>query len=177
MVFLLDMINSRKGLLIWGASVAALAGFAGYLRTRLVNSRLNQMIDAFLEGGVDSVLSDSSASVRFNAIGRALGNAAENLFFPSGFGARIGSAYGGFLVELGFFAIPAIIVISYGLALTFRKKRSRILYFLVVSLLLLNNTQIGNPLLLLVIGINLFDVLRERRKTPEGNENKNPANC
>lgn len=162
-VFLLDMINSKKGARVWGASVVALIAFLTYLNTKLTNSRLNQMLDAFINGGVDSVLSDGSASVRFHAIGRALGNAADNLFMPNGFGARIGSAYGGLLVEIGIFAIPAITLISYGLSLTFKKRRSRIIYFVVVTFLLLNNTQIGNPLLLMVIGINLYDLINATR--------------
>ena len=59
-------------------------------------------------------------------------------------------------MELGFFAIPIILMISSAMAKTFRKPRSRIAYFIVVTLLLLNNTQMGNPLLLMVVGINLF---------------------
>ena len=121
------------------------------------------MLDAFINGGVDSVLSDGSASVRFNAIGRALGNAAGNMFMPNGFGARIGSAYGGLLVEIGIFAIPAILLISYGLSLTYNKTRSKVVYFFVVTALLLNNTQIGNPLLLMVIGINIHDLIVAKR--------------
>ncbi len=162
-VFLLDRTNSKKGLYVWTASIVTLVGFGYYLSTRLSESRLNQMIKAFLEGGMDSILTDGSASIRFYAIGRALDNAASNMLMPNGFGARIGSAYGGLLVEIGIFAIPAIILISYGLSLTFEKKKSRVVYFIVVTLLLLNNTQIGNPLLLLVVGLNLHDLTLARR--------------
>lgn len=155
-VFLFDMINNKKGLYAWTASIIALVVFFSYLNTKLANTRLNQMLDAFFNGGIDSVLSDGSASIRFNAISKALTQAAGNLFLPNGFGSRIGSAYGGLLVELGFFAVPAILFISYGFCLTFQKLRSRILYYLVVTVLLLNNTQIGNPLLLMVIGMNIY---------------------
>lgn len=162
-VLLLDIINSKKGLYIWIASLFALIWFGYFLSTSLADSRLNQMIDAFFNGGVDSVLSDGSASVRFNAIGRALRTAAGNRFMPNGFGARVGSAYGGLLVELGIFAVPAILLISYSLSLTFDKVRSRVAYFIVVTLLLLNNTQIGNPLLLMVVGLNLYCLANEKR--------------
>ena len=53
---------------------------------------------------------------------------------------------------------------------TFRKPRSRIAYFIVVTLLLLNNTQMGNPLLLMVVGINLFYEAEEEKKEPEAIE-------
>ena len=149
------------------ASIVAFIGFVIYLNTKLVNSRLYQMIDLFWNGGVDSVLSDGSANVRFNAIERALSTARDNLFFPSGFSSRIGSAYGGLLVELGIFAIPAILLISYNLALTFNKKSTKRLYFIVVTLLLLNNTQIGNPLLLIIIGTNIY---YRRFEVQEGTE-------
>ena len=155
-VFLLDEINTRRGLVVWIAAVAAVALFIYYVNTRPETNRLYQLYNAFFNGGVDSVLSDGSASIRYNAIGRALGNAARNWFIPSGFGARIGSAYGGMLVELGIFALPAILLISYGFSLTFNKMRSRVVYYIVITILLLNNTQIGNPLLLMVIGINFY---------------------
>ncbi len=166
-VFLFDMTNTKKGMYIWMASIVAFIGFVIYLNTKLVNSRLYQMIDSFWNGGVDSVLSDGSANVRFNAIERALSTARDNLFFPSGFSSRIGSAYGGLLVELGIFAIPAILLISYNLALTFNKKSTKRLYFIVVTLLLLNNTQIGNPLLLIIIGTNIY---YRRFEVQEGTE-------
>lgn len=163
MVFLLDVINTKKGVYIWGGSILASVIFIQYLNTELVGSRLNQMITIFFDGGIDSILLDESASTRFNAIRQSIGTATANLFFPSGFDARIGSAYGGFLVELGFFAIPAIVFISYSFALTFKNKRSKIIYFVVVTLLLLNNTQIGNPLLLVVIGINLHSSYKDKK--------------
>ena len=162
-VFLLDMINSKKGLYIWGGSIVALIAFSYYMTTRMTSSRVYEMIDTFFNEGLESVLTDGSASTRYNAIGRALSNAASRFFIPDGFGDRIGSAYGGLLVELGFFAFPAIILISYGFCLTFDKKRSRVMYFIVVTLLLLNNTQIGNPLLLMVIGINLYNHGKKRQ--------------
>lgn len=162
-VFLLDVINSRKGVYVWAGSIVAAASFLVYLNNKLTGSRLNQMVDAFLNGGVDNVLSDGSASIRINAIWRALENAAGNMFLPNGFGSRIGSAYGGMLVEIGLFAIPAIILISFGLSVTFNKTISKVVYFIVTTLLLLNNTQIGNPLLLLVIGTNLRYLIQSKR--------------
>jgi len=155
-VFLLDVINSRRGVYIWIASIVAIIAFLFYLKTKLSGSRLSQIVNAFMNGGIDSVLEDASALVRFNAIGRAFQTALSNGLMPKGFGNRIGSAYGGMLVELGLFALPAIILISWSMSLTFEKKRSRIAYFIVVTLLLLNNTQIGNPLLLMTMGVNLF---------------------
>lgn len=169
-VFLFDVINSKKGLGIWIASIIAGIIFIYLLNTTLAGTRLGQMFHSFFEGGVDSVLSDGSASVRLNAIGRALSTAFENGFIPGGFGYRIGSGYGSMLVELGFFAIPIILMISSAMAKTFRKPRSRIAYFIVVTLLLLNNTQMGNPLLLMVVGINLFYEAEEEKKEPEAIE-------
>lgn len=163
-VLLLDMQNDRKGILIWAASIAAVIGFIIVLRTKLANSRLNQMINTLLTQGMDGILSDASASVRFNAIRRAFDEALNNRLLPGGFNSRIGSAYGSLLVEIGFFAFPAIFLISYSMSQSFSKKGSKIVYFIVVTLLLLNNTQIGNPLLLMVIGINLYSTISEKRK-------------
>lgn len=166
-VFLLDEIKSKKGIYIWFGSMMAAFGFWHYLNTRLVNSRLYVMVDAFKNGGVNTVLEDGSANVRLGSIENALQIVKENRLFPNGFGNRIGSAYGGLLVELGLFAIPAILLISYTMSLTFDKRISRIIYFIVITVLLLNNTQIGNPLLLMVIGMNLQEVIVKKRISVE----------
>jgi len=79
----------------------------------------------------------------------------DNYFLPLGYTRRIGSGYGGFLCELGFFALPVLWCISLVMSWTFKKRVSRVLYFVVVTILLFNNTQLGNPLLLLVLGVNL----------------------
>lgn len=155
-VYLFDVINSKKGVWLWGASAVAGGVFVYLLNTRLSNTRLSQMITLFLNGGVEEILSDASASVRFHAIGKALSTAFGNMLIPGGFDSRIGSGYGGLLIELGFFAIPVMYMISSNMGKTFEKTRSRVAYTIVISLLLLNNTQMGNPLLLLVIGVNIF---------------------
>ena len=56
---------------------------------------------------------------------------------------------------MGFFALPILYCISWTMSLTFKKRVSQILYFVVVTVLLFNNTQIGNPLLLVVLAINI----------------------
>ena len=72
--------------------------------------------------------------------------------------------YGGFLCELGLFSLPILVSISAVMAKTFEKKFSRVAYFILVTALLLNNTQIGNPLLLFVLGMNVALPKKETAK-------------
>lgn len=155
-VFLFDNINSRKGFVTWITAIAGMVIFLYVLNTFMTDTRLYQIYTDFVEGGVDNVLEDSSADTRFNSISGALSAAFENYLLPAGFSDRIGSGFGGFLVELGIFSLPVLFCISQGMARTFNKLRSVVLYFVVITFLLFNNTQLGNPLLLVVIGINLW---------------------
>lgn len=156
MVYLMDVINSKKGVAIWTGSIIAAISFFILLNTKLSGTRLNQMIGSLFTDGISGVLSDASAGVRFNAIKGALNRAFKNMLIPNGFNSRIGSGYGGLLVELGVLAIPIMTMISIWMSKTFKRLFSQIIYFIVITLLLFNNTQMGNPLLLLVIGINSF---------------------
>lgn len=155
-VYLVDVINSKKGIIIWIVSIIAAVSFFVLLNTRLSNSRLSQMVGALFSDGISGVLSDASAGVRWNAIKGALDRAWKNGLLPNGFNSRIGSGYGGLLVELGVLAIPIMTMISFRMSKTFKKLSSQMVYFVVVTILLFNNTQMGNPLLLLVVGINSF---------------------
>jgi len=154
-VYLLDAANTRKGLYIWLAAIIALVGFVILLNTALVGTRLHQLFTIYVQGGTDEILNDASAGTRYDSLSVAINDSLDNYFLPLGYTRRIGSGYGGFLCELGFFALPVLWCISLVMSWTFKKRVSRVLYFVVVTILLFNNTQLGNPLLLLVLGVNL----------------------
>ena len=123
MTFLLDIINTWRGIGIWIASIAGIGVFFVLLNTVLAESRLHDLLYTFLEGGSNAIISgDASAETRFNSILNALGASLDNFLMPLGYTMRIGSGYGGFLCELGLFAIPVIVSISYAMSLTFNKK-------------------------------------------------------
>ena len=160
-VYLLEVAEGWKGFAIWAATVVAVIVFLTLLDTVFANTRMSEIYHSFMDGGMDEISEDVSSVNRMDAIFNAITDAFNNFLLPLGFQKRIGSGYGGFLCELGFFAIPIMFAISRAMALTFRKKHCQILYFIVVTVLLFNNTQIGNPMMLFVVGSNV--ALAEKR--------------
>ena len=156
MVYMLDNVSTKRGLYIWFATIAF--GLLGlYILTRyMTGTRLYALAYRFINNGLSDMTEDASINVRMNSIIRAFREVFENHLLPQGFGRRIGSGYGGFLCELGFFAIPVLVLISSAMSKTQSKRISRVVYFIVISVLLCNNTQIGNPLLLMTVGTNLY---------------------
>lgn len=161
-IYLLEYSNTLKGFLLFVLFCVAIVAFLIIINTFLKDSRIYQLVNAFFETGLEGVLADESATTRSDAISHALQDAYENNFIPLGYSRRIGSGYGGFLCELGVFAFPIIISVSYYMSISFKKSICKILYFVIFTLLMLNNTQVGNPLLLFVIGTNLYFRRTER---------------
>ena len=161
--YLLEMTNSRRGLYIWGGAVLAVVAFFILLNTVLVDSRLYQLFSTFMNQGMDGVLSDASAGARYDSLTVAISDSFSNYLLPMGYTKRIGSGYGGFLCELGLFAIPILCCISWAMSKTFKKTGTKILYFILVTILLFNNTQVGNPLLLMVVATNLAVPVIEKK--------------
>lgn len=157
-VYMLDVVNTRRGYLVWAGAVIAAIAFWILLNTVLTDSRLYQLIQLYAKEGVNGILGDVSAGERYSSLTGSIRDAFEHYLLPMGYTQRIGSGYGGFLCELGFLALPILGCISRAMSLTFQKKVSQILYFVLVTVLLFNSTQIGNPLLLTVIAWNLFSV-------------------
>ena len=174
-VYLVDALNTKVGKYIWTVAVVGVIAFFILLNTVLVGTRIYELYSKLVDGGADGLLSDESASIRFNAVIRAITNAFENFLMPMGFGERIGSGYGGFLCELGLFSLPILAAISGVMAKTFNKKFSRVAYFILVTALLFNNTQIGNPLLLFVLGMNV--ALPNKEIVRLRSEKKNDVDC
>lgn len=161
---LVEVTNTRRGAYIWlGAFVAGIA-FLIILNTAMVGTRMHEIYTKFMKGGLDSILKDESAGNRFDALEGAILDPLKNFLMPMGYTTRIGSGYGGFLCELGLFSLPILICISRAMSVTFKRTVTRAIYFAVVTFLLFNNTQVGNPLLLFVIGAN---VAVPSRKTPK----------
>lgn len=122
----------------------------------LQGTRLYDLLSKIIQGNKISIYDDESVGNRVNEILNSLRIAFEGGLIPQGFHSRIGSGFGGFLVELGFLAIPEILVITFALSLTPNSVLLRYIYFAVVLLLHFNNTQIGNPILLYTVGYNIY---------------------
>ncbi|MBE6564077.1 MAG: hypothetical protein E7655_02220 [Ruminococcaceae bacterium] len=160
LVYLMDSTNTKKGVLIWCVVILAVIAFVILFNTVLEKTRLHHLITLLMQEGVDGLLNDVSAGNRYDSLANAIADSLDNNLMPLGYEKRIGSGYGGFLCELGFFALPILCCISLALSKTFEKTFSQIVYFVLVTILLFNNTQIGNPLLLSVIAINLYHASR-----------------
>ena len=152
--FLIDNISSKKGSLIVIVTIFMVFGFLFLLNTVLIDTRVNTIITGFMNEGTMGVEDDSSVNARYNSIFDAIQDAFGNYLMPIGFRGRVGSAYGGFLCELGLFAIPLLYSISKLVSFSFSKMLTRILFFIAFTILMFNNTQLGNPLLLFVVATN-----------------------
>lgn len=161
--FLVDNINSKKGVFLTVALVAGIVASFLLLQKIAPNSRLLTLAESFFEEGViGTVEGDVSANVRLVSIIDAIKEAFGNYLIPQGFGRRIGSGFGGLLVELGVFGLVETLVIAFCLSLQCKKWYSRILCFVLVYLAMFSNTQMGNPQLLFVMAINLYYAKQER---------------
>lgn len=161
---LVESVNSKKGLLV--VLGILVGGAAGYLVMKRIapDSRLITLLDSFLRSGIaDTVEGDVSATVRMNSILDALAEAFGSYLIPQGFARRIGSGFGGLLVELGIFGLLETLVIAYSFCLHFKKLYSRVVYFLLVYFVMFSNTQMGNPQMLLVLAANLYFKNQERK--------------
>lgn len=155
--FALDKINSKKGFRIWIAIVLAVVVFVVLLNSELRNTRLYRVMSILHTDGISGLIeTDVSSGNRFMSIMDGVTQFVDQRFMPGGFGRRIGSGVVGFLCELGIFSIPVVICIGNAMAKTFCKKKAIIGYFFIVIALLTNNTQMGHPMLLTVVGMNLF---------------------
>ena len=154
----------ERGVLIWVLSLLAVGIFMYIFTTKMTETRLYVLYEDFMNEGMESVLEDGSVENRYDAILNAFKSVVDNYFLPQGFGSRVGSAFGGMLVELGFLAFPAIIYICKSFATTFTKKSSAVLYFIIIMFIYINNTQIGNPMLLLVFGTNIWFANQNRKQ-------------
>ena len=154
-IYLIDTNKQFFGIPLWCFALGIVAVFVIFLTTVLAGTRLHDLFMKVVAGGIGGLLEDPSVKIRLRAITRALNNAFSNFLLPMGYTRRIGSGVGGFLCELGFFALPIIFAVGWAMSYTFCKRISRIIYFALSIILLLNNTQMGNPLLLIVLGVNL----------------------
>ena len=164
-VYIFNNLNSLKGIFIFIILILFIM-FGYYLLYKYANNiRLFQILDTLLNQGITELYKeDASTQNRFNSIINSLNNAINNLLIPQGYGSRIGSGYGGLLTELGWFGLIEIIIISWGMSLQYSKKYICIIYFIIVSVLLFSNTQIGNPQLLFALGINIYNKNKYRIK-------------
>lgn len=152
----LDQLPRKKGIWMLSVTVIIIFVFMYYLMTHLSGTRVYQLLISFISEGTGGLEDDASVEIRYNTLYGAIEEAFSNYLVPIGFRGRIGSAYGGFLCELGFFALPFLVSLSYMMSLTFHSRAIRFMYFFAFTMLMLNNTQMGNPLLLLVVATNAY---------------------
>lgn len=103
--------------------------------------------------GMDAMLEDQSTSVRFYAIVDAIEKCSDNYFFPSGFEHRYGTMFGGILVEMGFLAIPLLLMITNRFSSIFS---GSIIYYIAFGLLFcvfFSNIQLTSPTLAFVLAL------------------------
>lgn len=164
-VFLLDMLDLQKGLIIIAGSVVAIIIVYWIMRTYIPDSRIFILLDEFINEGFAGLYeSDKSTATRTNSIVNAIRDAFNNYLLPQGYGERIGSGFGGLLNELGIFALAEIGVISAGIASICKTMRAKVVYLILIIILLFSNTNIGNPQLLMVVGYNLYYTKSEKKK-------------
>lgn len=156
----LDQLPYRRGFIMLAVTVGLVAVFLYFLSTRLSGSRVYQLFMTMINEGAFGIEDDASVVVRYNSLWGAIVGAFNNYLVPIGFQGRVGSAYGGFLCEVGIFAVPYLICLSYIISLSFKMRVVRLLYFIVFTILMFNNTQMGNPLLMMVVTINVFCQMR-----------------
>lgn len=161
----LDQLPYRRGFIMLAVTVGLVAVFLYLLTTRLSGSRVYQLFMTMINEGAFGIEDDASVVVRYNTLWGAIAGAFNNYLVPIGFRGRVGSAYGGFLCEVGIFAIPYLICLSYVISLSFKTKVVRFFYFFAFTLLLFNNTQMGNPLLMLVIALVVFSHTRDNKSS------------
>lgn len=167
-IYLLEHINTPNGYRIWGISIVSVIVFVLVIDRYFAGTRVARLFQSFFKYGISRTTElDASAHTRWLSITKSIGASAKKFFLPMGYGSRIGSGVGGFLCELGLFSFPILFSIFYIMAKTFRKKCVRFIYFFVIIALLCNNTQLGNPLLLFVMGLNMYDTIERQERLEE----------
>lgn len=167
--YLAEHIKSQKGVLVFVFGIIFVSVGIYLLSKYGSDTRLYSILNLFQEGGTENLINnDESTMNRVNAIVNAVKTSAENYFLPIGYNSRIGSGYGGFLCEMGIFAFVEIICLSYCICILFKNKFAKCVYFILVTFLLFQNVQIGNPQLLMIAGYNLyFKKINERRRVSD----------
>lgn len=119
-------------------------------------SRLFQLYSSFTDSGFTALYTDQSVVIRLDAIFNAILDSFHNYFMPLGYELRIGSGLGAVLHELGIFGIAVLFYVPFLLSHVFKKKPTRVASFIVIFFMLFSNTQLANPLMLFVIGVNMY---------------------
>lgn len=155
-VDIIDQIRTPKGYKILFGIVGIVIIMFFIIQMFYSNSRMYLLIDSMINFGIDSLYQDESATNRMNAISNSLMQSFDNYFLPYGFQERIGSGFGAILNELGIFGIGLIFIIPLQLSKVFMMKLTRIVSFITILLLLFSNTQLANPIMSFVIGVNMY---------------------
>jgi hypothetical protein len=154
---LLDANSGFKSVLALLGMIAGAAAAYLILSRFAPNARVIQLVNEFLSNGVEETINDDvSATIRLNSILNAIEEAFGSYLIPQSYGRRIGSGFGGLMVELGVFGLIETLVIAYMLTLHCKKLSTRIVYFVLVYIIMFSNTQMGNPQLLLAMATNLY---------------------
>lgn len=157
-LYWLDNANSKKGFLIIAMLIFGLILGWYLLSIYGTSTRLYILIDSISSVGLEATVSgDESATSRYNSLSDAYTDAFSNYLIPQGYQQRVGSGYGGFIIETGVFGLIECILVSIGMAMSYTRSITRYVSFGLITFLLFMNTQVGNPLLLLIIGLNIWE--------------------
>lgn len=151
---LIDKLDTIKGILILVVTVIAISVAVAFFVKFGHGSRLYYLLELFLSDGSRGLQSDESVAARLESITYSLQLAKAHVFLPQGFSERVGSLYGGILCELGVLGIPLIGVLTYGMAMLYKKKESQLIYFCLILLLFFSNSQLAHPTMWMVVAIN-----------------------
>ena len=161
--FALESVKKKRGIfIVIGIVVGCILSFI-IVQKVAPESRLVELLESFRDEGVSGTIDgDASATTRMNSIQDALKEAFGNFLIPQGFARRIGSGFGGLLVELGVFGLLETLVIAYYFSLHFKRLYTRVIYFLLIYFIMFSNTQMGNPQMLFALATNLYFSRQER---------------
>lgn len=152
-----DTVNEyRKTVyLILGVIIFLVSG--NFLIKEFPDSRLVSLFNIMIEDGIVGLAQDASGQTRLNSIAGAVQSIIQHLFFPQGFGNRIGCAWGSLGVEIGFFSLGYIVIILRIFMKAYKRKLAKYITLILVFLLYFSNVQLSNPMFSFVIGYLLMN--------------------
>lgn len=125
----------------------------------LEQSRLLGLITQVIDNGFLALSNDQSTQGRIERIVDPLIQAVGVGFFPQGMNEKFGSAWGGALNHLGFFAVLFIVLIPLLFSRYYQTYPGKIVGFLAIFFLFFSTVQLSNPLLGILLGVSLSQSL------------------
>lgn len=152
-----EIIKSKKINLRVHFLIFAVLIIGGYLFNEYVlNKRLGILIQIIQHDSTAALIEDESAFIRYHNIIEPLKMSIDNFFFPRGFSERIGSLFGGILLELGFLGIPLMILIASSFSYFFSSTIIKYIAFTLFFIIFFSTIQLSNPMIAFIIALSAF---------------------